>query len=220
MFSSPFPEYIKFFCQKQTDSLPCILHPEEEACLSDVSSAKRKDEFRLGRFCAHQALSEFGLSHLPILKNEETREPCWPENIRGSISHSGGYAAAAVGLASEIDGIGIDLESLSRKIDFNIHRHVCIEEETQFLKSLPETETDLALRIIFSAKESIFKCLYPISKTYLYFKDAHITINRNESRFEFEISKECDGITSAGFQHWGQFTLKNNMLLTSIFLKV
>ena len=218
MFSSPFPEFISFFCGNMSSPPVFPLLPEEEIFLKTIGSSKRQAEFILGRRCVHQALSKFKLESAPVLRNPETREPCWPESVRGSITHSGKMAAAAVGWTKDISGIGIDLESFSREIDFNISRHVCVETELIRLKSLPAEQAKRDLRIIFSAKESIFKCFFPISQTYLYFKDAKITINEDNAEFSFVLSKACSGITEVGFQHSGKFSIKDNMLLTSIFI--
>jgi 4'-phosphopantetheinyl transferase EntD len=218
MFPSPFPEYINFFCSDLATPPVFPLLSEEKKFLSTLGSTKRQAEFSLGRNCAHQALAKFKLESEPILRNAETREPCWPKSVRGSITHSGEFAAAAVGLANDVAGIGIDLENLARDVDFNISRHVCVETELEWLKNLSPELAKRGLRIIFSAKESIFKCLFPISQTYLYFKDATITINEDNSDFSFILSKACSGITKVGFQHKGRFTIKDNMLLTSIYL--
>jgi len=158
------------------------------------------------------------MESFPILRNADTREPYWPKSVRGSITHSEGFAAAAVGFAKDVSGIGIDLESLSRVVDFNIRRHVCVDKEREFLESLPTEQANRYLRIIFSAKESIFKCFFPISQTYLYFQDAEIIIDENNSEFSFSLSKACTGITSAGFQHSGRFSIKDDLLLTSIYI--
>ena len=216
MFSSPFPEFISFFCEHLSDSTDFLLHPEEEKISASFGSSKRRSEFSLGRYCAHRALSKFELESVPILRNTENREPYWPESVRGSITHSEGFAAAAVGLTKDVSGIGIDLESLSRRVDFNIRRHVCVEKEREFLETLPAEQANRYLRIIFSAKESIFKCFFPISQTYLSFQDAAIIIDENNSEFSFVLSKACSGITSAGFQHSGRFSIKDDLLLTSI----
>ena len=219
MFSSPFPNFISFFCGQQLSSWSdFLLLPEEIEFLATLGSSKRRDEFSLGRYCARRALSEFKLESEPILRNPDTREPLWPESVRGSITHSEGFAAAAVGLTKDVSGIGIDLESLSRVVDFNIRRHVCVDKEREFLESLPAEQATRYLRIIFSAKESIFKCFFPISQTYLYFQDAEIIIDENNSEFSFLLSKACTGITSAGFQHSGRFSIKDDLLLTSIYI--
>ena len=218
MFPSPFPENISFFCAELSTPPVFPLLPEEKTFLNKLSSTRRQIEFSQGRSCAHQALAKFKLEAEPIPRNAKTREPCWPEAVRGSITHSGEYAAAAAGLADDVSGIGIDLESLSRVVDFNISRHVCVEKELEWLKTLSPTKANQGLRIIFSAKESIFKCLFPISKTYLYFKDATVEIDEDSDEFTFTLSRECSGITEAGFQHSGKFSIIDKMLLTAIYL--
>ena len=109
MFSSPFPEFISFFCEHLSSSHDFLLHPEEEVISASFHSSKRSAEFSLGRYCAHRALSKFELESVPILRIAETREPCWPESVRGSITHSEGFAAAAVGFEKDMSGIGIDM---------------------------------------------------------------------------------------------------------------
>ena len=218
MFSSPFPEFISFFCEHLSNSTDFLLHPEEEKISASFGSSKRRAEFSLGRYCARRALSKFELESVPILRNTESREPYWPKSVRGSITHSEGFAAAAVGLAKDVSGIGIDLESLSRVVDFNIRKHVCVEKEREFIESLTAEQAKRYLRIIFSAKESIFKCFFPISQTYLSFQDAAIIIDEKKFEFSFVLSKACFGITSAGFQHSGRFSIKDDLLLTSIYI--
>jgi len=218
MFSSPFPEFISFYCGQNPADQDFLLLPEEQAIAESFGSQKRRAEFTLGRICAHGALSRFGLESEPILRNPETREPCWPDSIFGSITHSAGFAAVAVGLKNEIQGVGIDLESLSRSVNFNIKRQVCVDSELEWLESLPAEQANRALRIIFSAKESIFKCLYPGTKTYLSFKDAAVTINEPEKNFSFIIFKSFPGIIQHGFPHHGRYSEMDKMLLTSVYI--
>ena len=218
MFSSPFPEFISFFCEHLSSSPDFLLHPEEEVISASFGSSKRRAEFSLGRYCARRALSKFELESVPILRNTESREPYWPKSVRGSITHSEGFAAAAVGMTNDVSGIGIDLESLSRVVDINIRRHVCVEKEREFMESLTAEQANRYLRIIFSAKESIFKCFFPISQTYLSFQDASVIIDEKKFEFSFVLSKACSGITSAGFQHSGRFSIKDDLLLTSVYI--
>jgi len=219
MFSSPFPNFINFYCERQLSSRSdYLLLPEETEFLSTLCSSKRRAEFSLGRYCARRALSGFKLESEPILRNPATKEPCWPESIKGSITHSEGLAAAAVGMEKDISGVGIDVENLSRGVNFNIRRHVCVEAERKYLESLSPEQANRDLRIIFSAKESIFKCLFPISRTYLYFQDATVTIDEKNSGFTFILSKACADITPEGFQHYGRYSIAESLLLTSIYI--
>ena len=218
MFSSPFPEFISFYCRQNSHKLEFLLLPEEQAIAESFGSQKRRAEFTLGRGFAHEALSRFGLESEPILRNPETREPCWPDSVWGSITHSAGFAAVAVGLKKDIKGVGIDLESFSRSVDFKIRRHVCVDSELEWLESLPTKQANRALRIIFSAKESIFKCIYPGTKTYLGFKDAAVSVNETEKNFSFIIFKSFPGIIQQGFPHHGRYSELDKMLLTSLYI--
>jgi len=60
--------------------------------------------------------------------------------------------------------------------------------------------------------------LFPDLTNLPYFQDAEIIIDENNSNFSFSLSKACTGITSAGFQHSGRFSIKDDLLLTSIYI--
>ena len=218
MFSSPFPDFISFCCGHNTADQDFRLLREEQAIAESFGSQKRRAEFTMGRIYAHGALSKFGLESEPILRNPETREPCWPNSVWGSITHSAGFAAVAVGLKKEIKGVGIDLESFSRSVDLKIRRHVCVDSELEWLESLPTKQANRSLRIIFSAKESIFKCIYPVTKTYLSFKDAAVSVNETEKNFSFIIFKSFPGKIQQGFSHHGRYSEMDKMLLTSVYI--
>ena len=218
MFDSPFPDFISFYCGQNHHNKEFRLLSEEHAVAESCDSQKRRAEFTMGRIYAHWALSRFGLESEPILRNHETREPCWPDSVRGSITHSAGFAAVAVGFKKEIKGVGIDLESYSRLVDFKIRRHVCVDSELEWLESLPNKQANRALRIIFSAKESIFKCIYPGTKTYLSFKDAAVSVNETEKNFSFIIFKSFPGIIQHGLPHHGRYSEMDKMLLTSVYI--
>ena len=218
MFDSPFPDFISFYCSQNPSDQYYRLLPEEKAIAESFGSQKRRDEFILGRICAHRALSRFGLESVPILRNSETREPCWPNSVWGSITHSAGFAAVAVGLKKDINGIGIDLESFSRSLDIKISRHVCVNSELEWLESLSTKQAHRALRIIFSAKESIFKCLYPRTKTYFSFKDAEVSLDDDEKKFSFKILKSFPYKIQQNFPQQGRYSEMDKMLLTSVYI--
>ena len=123
-------------------------------------------------------MSKLGTIGQPVLRDPQTREPLWPEGISGAITHSGNWAAAAAGKSSDVSGIGIDLEDLERQVDSRISRHVCIPEEKKWLQECGEDCLEQNLKIIFSAKESIFKAFFPYSRTYLHFHDARILMEQ------------------------------------------
>ena len=179
MLTSPFPDHISFCLLPVHPTSSQHLHSAEEKYLNQVKSSHRIEQYRSGRICAREALSRFGIRNKPVIRDPETREPIWPDGFSGAITHSKNWAAAAVGKKTIISGIGIDLEDLKRNIDPRISRHVCTKEENDWLHKLDKTLLDQTLKLIFSAKESIFKAFFPSTKIFLHFHDAKILINNH-----------------------------------------
>ena len=178
MLPNPFPDHISFCLLPIHSTSNQKLHPAEENYFSQLSSVSRKEHYRSGRICAGEVLSKLGTRGQPVLRDPQTREPLWPEGISGAITHSGNWAAAAAGKTSDVSGIGIDLEDLERQVDSRISRHVCIPEEQKWLQECGEDFLEKNLKIIFSAKESIFKAFFPYTRTYLHFHDARILMEQ------------------------------------------
>ena len=178
MLPNPFPDHISFCLLPIHSTSNQKLHPAEENYFSQLSSVSRKEHYRSGRICAGEVLSKLGTRGQPVLRDPQTREPLWPEGISGAITHSGNWAAAAAGKTSDVSGIGIDLEDLERQVDSRISRHVCIPEEQKWLQECREDCLEQNLKIIFSAKESIFKAFFPYTRTYLHFHDARILMEQ------------------------------------------
>ena len=178
MLPNPFPDHISFCLLPIHSTSNQKLHPAEENYFSQLSSVSRKEHYRSGRICAGEVLSKLGTLGQPVLRDPQTREPLWPEGISGAITHSGNWAAAAAGKTSDVLGIGIDLEDLERQVDSRISRHVCIPEEQKWLQECGEDFLEQNLKIIFSAKESIFKAFFPYTRTYLHFHDARILMEQ------------------------------------------
>ena len=178
MLPNPFPDHISFCLLPIHSTSNQKLHPAEENYFSQLSSVSRKEHYRSGRICAGEVLSKLGARGQPVLRDPQTREPLWPEGISGAITHSGKWAAAAAGKTSDVLGIGIDIEDLERQVDYRISRHVCIPEEQKWLQEWGEDFLEQNLKIIFSAKESIFKAFFPYTRTYLHFHDARILMEQ------------------------------------------
>lgn len=144
--------------------------PEEIAALGRAVDARRR-EFAAGRAAARDALRMVG--HAPVaLPVGHGRAPVWPKGMCGSISHGGGVAVATCVPAGEIVGIGVDVEPAAPL--------PCdLRPEILHGRDLNESGLDdgLAARIIFSAKESLFKAQFPSTGLWLDFEDAAITLH-------------------------------------------
>lgn len=150
------------------------LLPEEEFAVVN-SLEKRRREFAQGRSCAREAMRQLGLEPRPILARAD-RAPIWPEGIVGTITHTAGLVAAAVARKSEIAALGMDAESRARPLKAGIERFIRTPAERETC-TLPE-ELD-TLRLVFSAKESIHKCVAPMSG---------IRLNFHEVELEFDVA--------------------------------
>lgn len=152
---------------------------------------KRQQEFRIGRECARSALAELGVEPA-IIPMGPDRAPVWPPGVVGSITHSRGLVAAAVARKTLLAGLGFDAE-LAVPLEPDVLSHICTEDEQRWLAALRPgpAGTDWP-KIIFSAKESVHKCVSPMSGIMLDFRDVSITIHPDVSRFEARLDHPFD----------------------------
>jgi 4'-phosphopantetheinyl transferase EntD len=157
-----------------TDPPGATLFPQEAALVSRVTD-KRRREFTAGRECARLALGKLGVPPAPILTGERGA-PRWPPGIVGSITHCDGYRAAAVGHAGDVAAIGLDAEPdgpLPRGV-LGVVSHAA---ERARLTALTNAEAGVCWdRLLFCAKESVYKAWFPLTGRWLGFEDADVTI--------------------------------------------
>jgi enterobactin synthetase component D len=135
---------------------------------------KRQREFLAGRWCARQALQSLGAgsTHVAMAEN---RAPIWPDGVVGSITHTGAFAAAAVAWAADIAALGIDSEQIIDPAAAGDIADLCMVDEVSLFKSAHGRNFCEFCTFVFSAKESVFKCLFPLTRKFLEFSDVLIT---------------------------------------------
>lgn len=142
---------------------------------------KRRAEFLAGRFAAGQVLAELGHTGLPA-RNEDG-SPRWPAQITGSITHGAARAFCAVARAEHVRGLGIDVERvMGPDAKAELRARICGDAEWALLKqslSLPDHQL---LTLAFSAKESLYKCLYPLMGRFMDFGAARVTAVQGTSQ--------------------------------------
>ena len=148
------------------------------------SVPKRQAEFLAGRYAAALALQHLG----PVRNQDvqvgigEKRNPLWPQGVVGSISHVGSVAVCAVSRAADKDYLGIDVEVvMSTRVCREVARIVSTRRERELLCAEGLSER-VALTLIFSAKESLFKALYPSVRDYFGFEVAEVAELRLEQQ--------------------------------------
>lgn len=176
------------------DGLP-PLEPGEEEALGPRAIERRRAFFALGRAAAREALAELGVERTPIGRGPGG-EPLWPPGFLGAISHAGDLAIALVGPRSAYAGLGVDVEELGRGPSPRAARLICRPSEMEWVDVESGSER---LAMLFSAKEAVFKALYPIERVWLGFSDAELTWRPERCAFDARILKRVGEGYPAGF---------------------
>lgn len=168
-------------CAEAREGEPPPLHPEEEALVSRAV-AKRRREFAAGRACAREALGALGVPPAPILSGARG-EPLWPEGIVGSITHCDGYRACAAARQREMLSVAIDAEPHA-PLPEGLLPDIARPEERPHLAELARADPAIHWdKLLFSAKESVYKAWYPLAERWLGFEDAVLSIDPNAGTF-------------------------------------
>ena len=188
------------------------LFPEEEAVIRKAVT-KRRQEFSTVRYCARQALARLGCAAVPLVPGERGA-PLWPSGVVGSMTHCAGYRAAAAAHHTDIAAIGIDAEPHAPLPD-GVLDAIARSEEQESLRhltsSVPGTYWD---RLLFSAKESTYKAWYPLTRTWLDFEGASITIDPRTNTFHTRIVVNAGADAPRHFH--GRWLVDDDLLITAI----
>ncbi|QBQ55221.1 4'-phosphopantetheinyl transferase family protein [Nitrosococcus wardiae] len=153
------------FCQQLGLELPTSVQQ---------AASKRQAEYVAGRICAQAAIK--ALQHKPVFPDMgPNRAPQWPTGLTGAITHANGQAAALVGLGHHWQGIGLDRERiLPEREAQEIAGDILTPSEKSRLDRLPGPQRGQWVSLAFSAKESLFKALFPLTHQPFYFHDAEL----------------------------------------------
>jgi 4'-phosphopantetheinyl transferase EntD len=163
------------------DWLDIELFPQELSAMGRAVE-KRRREFTTGRACARKALARLGLPPAPIATGARG-QPLWPEGVVGSITHCAGYRACALARAAEVAAIGIDAEPNGPLPD-GVLGEIARPGERARLAELERADPAIHWdRLLFSAKEAVYKVWFPIAERWLGFEDAELEIDPAAGRF-------------------------------------
>lgn len=193
------------------------LYPEEEAVVARAVE-KRRREFTTGRACAREALAQLGRAHQPIPTGPRG-EPLWPVGVVGSITHCEGYRGCAVAPDAELLSLGVDAER-NEPLPDGLLPDIALPEERGMLSALAREEPRIAWdRLLFSAKETVYKVWYPLAERWLGFEDAILTFDRLAKTYSVRLlvpGPVVDGSELRGLD--GRWTVEGELLLTAIAL--
>lgn len=189
--------------------------PGEEFLVTNAVEVRRL-EFITARRCAREAFARLGYAPVAIGAGSK-REPLWPQGLVGSITHTAGFRAAAVAPQSMVASIGIDAEQNERLPD-GIEEAITVPGEAEMLAALsrafPATHWD---RLLFSAKESVYKAWYPLTGRQLGFEDARLVLDPEGT---FVAKLLVDGARTDGgpplVELLGRFVVARRLVATAV----
>lgn len=203
---------------------PESLYPEE---LESITKAvdKRRREFTTVRVCARRAMATLGLAPVPVLRSKRG-EPRWPDGVVGSMTHCDGYRAAALARAGDVRSIGIDAEPNDVLPDGVLSAVALPTEETWARRAAGRDRGGVRVhgdRLLFSAKESVFKTWYPLTGLELGFDEAEITFAESEAHagsgtFAARLSPATGVPAGVPSTFDGRWTAHRGLVITAIVL--
>lgn len=180
----------------------------------------RRKEFAAGRICSAAALQALGGNSmwLPIAK--PYRYPKFPKDFKGSITHTQGCALACVGDAERYLAIGLDAEPMLEHAELGqMANHVLSPTELNQFNKMDKGQALTFFYLCFSAKETLFKTLFPLCHTEMEFTESELTSWSDEGVFTLRLTTDrvCDRFES-GTLFCGLWSMHSNMLITLLAL--
>ncbi len=193
------------------------LFPEELAALGRAVE-KRRREFTAARACARRALERLGVAPCAIA-NGERGQPLWPRGVVGSITHCAGYRACAVAREAQVVGVGIDAEPHA-PLPEGVLGEIARAEERPRLARLAGAEPAVHWdRLLFCAKEAVYKVWFPLAACWLGFEDATLTLDPVGGAFQARLLKPWPNTAAALPEILeGRWPVREGLVLTAIAL--
>ncbi|MEZ8579188.1 4'-phosphopantetheinyl transferase [Vibrio splendidus] len=142
---------------------------------SDLAQAvlSRQCEFLAGRACALRAMGLLGAENVVQPQIGPYREPLWPDGYHGSITHTATWAASIV-TTDQSNFLGIDRQEwLSDALAHSLAPDIVGANE--HIWSSHFSDHSEFVTTVFSAKESLFKAMFPSIQRYVDFSVAELS---------------------------------------------
>jgi 4'-phosphopantetheinyl transferase EntD len=206
------------WAETREDRLDIELFASERLSLGRAVE-KRRREFVTGRACARTALQRLGVPVVAIPSGQHG-EPLWPTGVVGSITHCLGYRACAVASSQAAVTLGIDAEPNTPLPD-GVLEQVAFGRERERVAERPpltdgEGRVDLP-RLLFSAKEAVYKAWFPLAKRWLGFDDVELSIDLANGEFAAELLIPGPVVGGAMLTEFpGRWALQDGVICTTV----
>jgi 4'-phosphopantetheinyl transferase EntD len=147
---------------------------KEEAPALAASVVKVRRASGAARIVARQLLTQLGYANCALPKGP-AGAPVWPAGIVGSLAHDSRVAVAAVGMRADVGALGIDVEPAE-----------CLPSELLDLVVTPQERLNLGDdvyrgRLLFVAKEAVYKAIHPLDQTFLEHHDVEVNLSERKA---------------------------------------
>jgi 4'-phosphopantetheinyl transferase EntD len=197
------------------EAVPDALFPEEEQAIARALP-RRRHEFALGRTHARRALRQLGHRDACIGVRHD-RAPLWPVGIVGSITHTCGLVSAVVATSDRLAGIGLDVESRARPLRSGLERFILTGRERRELGDALPPHLD-PLRVAFSAKEAVHKCIAPASGITLGFHDVELWFDADGGSFGAQLINAGDNRLPDFSRLYGRFVVTSAYVAATVVM--
>jgi 4'-phosphopantetheinyl transferase EntD len=182
---------------------------------------KRRREFMTGRACARLALERLGAPVVAIPRGQRG-EPLWPAGVVGSITHCLGYRACAVAWSEAVIALGIDAEPNAPLADGVLEKVAHGRELAEVGGRPPPTggehQVDLP-RLLFSAKEAVYKAWFPLTGQWLGFEDVELSIDVVQARFRARLLVDGPVVDGARLTEFaGRWAVEDGTICTAVVI--
>ncbi|TPM34189.1 4'-phosphopantetheinyl transferase superfamily protein [Mesorhizobium sp. B2-3-4] len=167
------PADVRTGCRLIRDGDEAHLLPDEARSMPARQPAMRRAS-GAARFLAHRLLADAGFDGFAVLRTP-SGAPAWPEGITGSLAHDDDMAVAAVAAIGDFGSLGIDVEPAQP-----------LPHDLLPIVATPADRTgavgeQLAGRILFAAKEAVYKAAYPLDRKVLGYEDIAVDLETGQA---------------------------------------
>ncbi len=189
------------------------------------AATRRTSAFLAGRYCAMGALHDAGaIDHHLEIPRQTGGAPRWPDGFVGSITHTDEWALAVAAHRSRVRAIGVDCEHvILREVSDEIARSVLPEIGAcnVVLGQHARLTWDELVTVAFSAKESLFKCLHPLTHTFFDFTDASVVhVDVPARRLTLRLTCRLSTALVPGMEFEASFSIDGTIVTTLVTLGV
>ncbi len=184
-----------------------------------LSVIKRRKEYFFGRLCAREAVRFFLPDFTDQIRTGSGGVPQFPGGLAGSITHDAD-GAAAICQPAEFGSLGLDMEpAMSAALAEELWMTVATREELALL-CWRDAIKSLRLTLIFSAKEALFKAIYPeILCIPEFLTSAVINVNWTAGYMTLRLEKNLGGGWDRGRIILAYFVVDEGRVLTLVSTK-